>query len=215
MEPDAPTVLVMHGGSGSMSDMLMQARLLHDNRLNVFLFDYRGFGKSAGAHPSQQQMERDTDAALAYLSDLRSISSKNIIAFGEGLGASLATQLCVQHHDIGALILESADGDFETRAVLDERSRMVPVSLLFNQKFPLADPLHTLATPKLLISYTKSAIPPVDFARAGDPKLTVETGSPQDTEVLSATLQRFLDSYVTRPLPTLRPQQSESSQDMR
>ena len=205
-EAGAPTALVMHGGSGSMSDMLPQAHLLHDSRVNVFLFDYRGFGKSAGAHPSQQQMNRDTEAALDYLTDLRSIPLKNIIAFGEGLGASLATQLCAQHNDISALILESADGDLETRAVLDERSRMVPVGLLFNQKFPLADSLHTLATPKLLISYTKSATPRADFARAGDPKFVVEIGSPQDTSAYSASLQRFLDSYVTRPPTPLLPQ---------
>ncbi len=194
-----PTVLVMHGGSGTMSDTLRQARLLHDARLNVLLFDYRGFGKSSGAHPSEAQMERDTEAAFQYVTNLRHAPAASVIAFGEGLGASLATKLSGDHHEIGALILEDADGDFETRAALDTRSRIVPVSLLFRQKFPLADPLHSLATPKLLISYTKSGTPPVAFARAGDPKLTAEIASPDDTAAWTTTLRRFLDGYVARP----------------
>ncbi len=210
-QPQNATVLVMHDGSGSMSNVLPQARMLHDSNLNVLLFDYRGYGKSSGDHPSQQMMERDTEAAFAYLSGLRRIPTKNLIAFGNGVGASLATRLCAQHRDVAALILESADGDLATRAALDSRSRMVPFGLLFNQKFPLADQLHELPTPKLLLSFSKGATPPVDFARASDPKLTAEIDSPQDTVVLSSTLRRFLDSYVVRQPSTLIPQSPNSA----
>lgn len=205
MEANAATVLVLHAGSGTMSDVLPQARLLHDNDLSVLMFDYRGFGKSSGKHPTEQMMEQDAEAALHYLNDIHHVPTKDVIVFGEGLGASLATGICAKHHEMSALILENADGDFESRVALDTRSRIVPVGLLFNQRFPLADPLHALTTPKLLISYTKSTTPPLDFARAADPKLTVELASTEDTATWSATLRRFLDSYVMRPPPMLKP----------
>lgn len=48
----APTALLLHGADGSIADALPSARTLHDAGLNVLLFDYRGFGRSAGQHPT-------------------------------------------------------------------------------------------------------------------------------------------------------------------
>ena len=199
-----PTVLMLHGQDGSMSDAVKSAKALHDARLNVLVFDYRGYGQSGGDHPTAQKMAADARSALAYLTGARSIPSASVIVYGSQLGASLAVGLCVQHAELPALILESADGDTETRVLREERSRIVPLRLFFHERFPLADPLHTLRTPKLLISATGGHAP-VDAQRAADPKLTAELPPNSDTRPVTAVLRRFLDTYVVQPPPVLKP----------
>jgi pimeloyl-ACP methyl ester carboxylesterase len=200
--PADPTVLLLHGQNGSMSDALPAARALHDARLNVLVFDYRGYGQSAGRHPTEATMRRDSENALRYLTDGRHIPSSHILVYGADLGASLAVSLCAQHPAIAGLILSAADGDTETRVLADVRSRMIPVRLLFHERFPLADPLSRLKTPKLLISYTRG-VPPVEAQRAADPKITAELPPHPDPALVTQTLRRFLGSYIARPPATL------------
>jgi alpha/beta superfamily hydrolase len=196
--PASPTVLLLHDGKGSMSDALPQARSLHDANLNVLLFDYRGFGHSGGAHPTQVLMQEDAESALAYLRDKHSLYPGGIFVYGDGLGASLAVKLSGSYSAISAVILNSPRGDTEPQVLHDTRTRLIPVRLLFNEQFPLADPLQTLATPKLVLTYATMPAS-IDRRQIADPKITVELPSPSDTMALHIALRRFLDSYVKNP----------------
>ena len=202
--PADPTVLLLHGQDGSMSDAVAAARTLHNARLNVLLFDYRGYGQSGGAHPSESAMRSDSTAALDYLTQTRKASLSSVIVYGVGLGASLAVTVCEQHPQIPALILQSADGDTETRVLRDERARVVPVGLLFHNRFPLADPLHALRTPKLILSYT-SGNASLDAQRAADPKVTAELPPDAPSAEITTVIRRFLDTYVQHPPEVLAP----------
>jgi len=202
--PSRPTVLLLHGGQGSISDALPAVQTLHDAQLNVLLFDYRGFGHSLGQHPTQSLMQGDAESALRYLTEIRSIPVASVVVFGTGAGASPAVALCAAHKEIPALILVDPDGDFRSRVRQDPRSRMVPVGLLFNQDFPLAAPLETLTTPKLLISSTSGPTPLI-LQQAADPKATVELPSKSDRQALRQAVTRFLATYLTEAPPTLTP----------
>jgi len=145
------TALILHAADGNLADALPAAQLLHAQHLNVLLFDYRGYGQSLGQHPTQSFMQADATSALTYLTTTRSISPSSIVIYGTGLGASLAVHLCAQNPWIPALILQSPDGDLTDRAAHDPRSKIIPFKFLFNQTFPLASPLQTLPTPKLIL----------------------------------------------------------------
>jgi len=134
--PTSPTVLLLHDGKGSMGDALPQARNLHEANLNVLLFDYRGFGHSGGAHPTQALMQADAESALAYLRDTRHIDPSHILVYGNGLGASIAVSLCAAHHELPALILNAPLGDTEPEVLNDTRTKLIPVRLLFHEQFP-------------------------------------------------------------------------------
>jgi pimeloyl-ACP methyl ester carboxylesterase len=203
--PSAATALLLHGGDGSMSDALAQARTLHDARLNVLLFDYRGYGRSLGAHPTQDSMRQDAESALTYLTRDRSISLGRVLLYGTGVGGSDAVQLCAAHpaNTLPAIILESAEGDLAARAGADPRSKAVPFRLLFHEDFPLAAPLRTLATPKLLLTHTNGNTPLI-FQQAADPKMTVEL-PPNDQGAELSSLNRFLSTYIQRPPQSLTP----------
>jgi pimeloyl-ACP methyl ester carboxylesterase len=188
---DAQTALVLHAGEGSMADAIGTARLLHDASFNVLLFDYRGFGQSGGAHPTEALMQQDTLSALNYLTDARHIPVGQILVYGRGIGASLAVQLCAAHPELKALILEDADGDIDRRLASDPRASLVPAHWLFHENFALAGPLRNLATPKLLITHTSGPTPQA-FRDAADPKMTVELPRNAEEAPELAAVQRFL-----------------------
>jgi hypothetical protein len=191
-----PSALMLHGGDGSIADALPQALTLHNAGLNVVLFDYRGFGASAGGHPTEDSMQTDAASALTWLATTQHVAPRQTILYGNGIGASLAVQLAAQHPNVAAIVLEAPDGDLTARVAHDPHSRLVPARLLFNQIFPLAEPLRALATPKLLIAYTSAAHPPAALTNAADPKLTVELPSRNDPALLTS-IERFLSLYVT------------------
>jgi fermentation-respiration switch protein FrsA (DUF1100 family) len=101
------TWLWLHGNAGNIGHRLGNLAQLH-NRLgvSVFLFDYRGYGRSEGA-PSEQGLYRDADAALAYLRSRDDLRPDRIVYFGRSLGAAVAVDLAVRQPS-HALILESS-----------------------------------------------------------------------------------------------------------
>ncbi len=171
------TILFLPDGNGSLTNSIPTLASLHNLGLNVFAFDYRGYGQSAPARPSQQSMTQD------------------IVPYGSGVGASLATRLATNHNDIPALILDTPRADLLDVAIRDPRATLLPVRLLFHERFPLAEPLSTLRTPKLLLSRTTS--PDQTFLHASDPRFTVELASPS-TALYNQSLTRFLDQYVAQ-----------------
>ena len=202
--PSDPAVVILHGGSGTMADALPVAKAAHAARLQVLLFDYSGYGQSGGEHPSQATMQHNAEQALTYLSGTRHVPANHILALGIGLGASLATRLCTEHPDLPGLVLINADGDTASRVEADPRSRIIPVRWLFHEKFPLADPLHRLKTPKLLVSQEHGNAP--EFAqRAASPKITAEIPGPLESAKLTAVIRRFLDAYIPHPVGVLEP----------
>jgi|GEM_PF-741649 len=195
------TILYLRGGDGSLDDSTAALATLHDLGINIFAFDYRGYGHSVDAHPNQLRMIQDAETALQYLTTSRAIPEKQIIPYGIGLGTSLATHLAATHPAIPALILDSPARDPLDIALNDPRTKLLPVHYLFHDRFPLAEPLATLKIPKLLLS--PNATNPA-FTSAANPKITVELPTPS-TALYTQSIARFLDQYV--PATGLHPLQ--------
>lgn len=194
---NSATALMLHGADGSMANVLPAASAFHQLHLNVLLFDYRGYGRSSGAHPTQLTMQQDAHTALDYLLNTQHVHQDRLTVYAHDLGASLALQLCAtSQNQCSSLILDSPDGDLLARASADTRAKIVPTSLLFHERFPLAGPLQSSAMPKLLISYTAGSAPQI-LEEAHDPKMLAElkTG---DTSAYLTTVRRFLDEYTAR-----------------
>ena len=100
------TLLFFHGNGGNISDRLDKILLLHKSKVNIFIIDYRGYGRSKGS-PSERGLYLDSEAAYKYLIDQTDIFPQNIVVYGESLGAAVAVELALRKQ-IGALILEGA-----------------------------------------------------------------------------------------------------------
>jgi alpha-beta hydrolase superfamily lysophospholipase len=98
-------VLLCHGNAGNISHRLDLVRILHLLQYSVFLFDYRGYGKSEGK-PGEEGTYKDGEAAWAYLVGHKKRDPKKIVLMGRSLGGAVAANLAGQYKP-GALILES------------------------------------------------------------------------------------------------------------
>jgi pimeloyl-ACP methyl ester carboxylesterase len=204
----AYTVLYLHDGSGSLSETVPTLAHLHAAGLNVFAFDYRGFGgRDSSSHPSAESMAQDSGAALEYLTGTRHIAARSIVPYGVGLGASLAANLAQAHTDLPAIVLDNPDPDPASTAAAQRPSHIVPVRLLFGKQFNISTPIASLKTPKLLIAGgPNSALPAWDTARlqtlfqkAVSPRFTVTLPPRNGDAEYQAALNRFLDQYLPAP----------------
>lgn len=106
--PIRGTIILYHGNAENISNHYGAVYWLPDEGYNVFLFDYRGYGKSEGT-PSREGIQEDGISALEYIRSRGDVIKYPIIVYGQSLGGAIAVSSVVtQKQDgIGAVILES------------------------------------------------------------------------------------------------------------
>ena len=149
------TVIFCHGNAGNISHRLEKIAILHNLGLSVFIFDYRGYGKSEGA-PSEQGLYRDADAACAYLVERRGIPEGRIILYGESLGGGVAIH-AAQNRGLKAVITEEAFSSVRDMAGLVYP--FIPRFMVAN-KFDSLSKIKNVTCPKLIIHSTNDEIVP-------------------------------------------------------
>ena len=93
-DPQGPCLLWCHGNAGNISHRLDNIARLQAAGINVFLYDYRGYGKSAGSL-SEEGFYRDGEAAWKTLVR-EGIPPFRIVLFGRSLGCAMAADLAVK-----------------------------------------------------------------------------------------------------------------------
>jgi pimeloyl-ACP methyl ester carboxylesterase len=126
-------------------------KTLHGLGVNVFAFDYRGFGKSADLHPSEKSTYEDAEAAWHYLSDTRHVAPSSIALEGIGLGGAIAAETARCQPQAAALILVDPAPPVLDSLQLDARTRLLPIRLLFHDRFDATGTLARLQTPRLTL----------------------------------------------------------------
>jgi len=97
------TLLYSHGNGGNIGDRVRIARLFVEQLgVGVFMYDYRGYGKSHGA-PSEAGLVSDAVGARAAL--LREgVAAEHIVYFGRSLGAAVTVDLALAHPPRGVVL---------------------------------------------------------------------------------------------------------------
>ncbi|MCK5451343.1 MAG: alpha/beta hydrolase [Candidatus Omnitrophica bacterium] len=146
-KPSRATVLLCHGNAGNISHRLDIIRMLNSLDLNVFIFDYRGYGRSCGT-VSERGTYLDAIAAYEELSKLRGVNINKVIFYGRSLGGAVAVELALQKDPV-ALIL---DGTFtSTSDMAKEIYPFLPAKFLINTKYDSLDKIKNVAVPKFII----------------------------------------------------------------
>lgn len=104
--PGRPLLLFFHGNAGNLSDNLEYLNLLHGKGFSIFIFDYRGFGRSSGEPFTEDDLYQDGRGALSYLRGI-GWRSENMIFFGQSLGSAVALQMALEQKPRG-LVLEGS-----------------------------------------------------------------------------------------------------------
>jgi uncharacterized protein len=88
-QPDAPVILYCHHNGINIGANVSQARQFHELGYTVLLFDYRGYGQSEGAFPSEPQVYEDAQAAWEYVIQERGIKPDRVIIYGHSIGGAM------------------------------------------------------------------------------------------------------------------------------
>ncbi|MEY4526465.1 MAG: hypothetical protein RL768_184 [Nitrospirota bacterium] len=161
VQEDRPVVLWCHGNAGNIIHRLENLTLLYQLGVSVFLFDYRGYGRSQGK-PSEEGLYQDAIGAYDYLTRVRQIRPERIVIFGRSLGAAVAADLASMKPAAG-LILESPFPSIAS--VARHHYGGMPVHWLLGAEFKLIDRLPQLSLPKLVIHGDQDDIIPIEFGR--------------------------------------------------
>jgi len=154
-------VLWCHGNAGNIIHRLENLRELYRLGLSVFLFDYRGYGRSQGS-PSEEGLYQDALGAYDQLTRTRLIRPERIVLFGRSLGAAVAVEVA-SHKLAAGLILESSFPSIE--AVARFHYGGLPVHWLLGAEFRLIDRLPHLSLPKLIVHGDQDEIIPLELGR--------------------------------------------------
>ena len=142
-EPDGPVLLWAHGNAGNLSHRAENIALIQKELgAGVFIFDYRGFGKSEG-RPGEEGLYADGRAAYAWL--IERVPPGRVFLFGRSLGAAVVVKLAAEGKKARGLILESP---FESTLVMGKKMfPFLPVSWIISSKFDSAAMLPEVKTP--------------------------------------------------------------------
>ena len=150
-DPQTATLLYLHGNANNVGVNVDQVVRFHKGGLNVFIFDYRGYGESTGGPPREKLMYEDADRAWTYLVSERRLSPATIAIYGHSLGSAVAVDLASKHPEAGALIVEGVL--LSIADVADEMGagKFLPVRLILTERFDAISKIGSVRIPTLIL----------------------------------------------------------------
>lgn len=175
-------LLWCHGNGGNISGRRPYHEAALATGVNLFSFDYRGYGLSEGT-PGEPGTYRDTHAAYEWLIK-KGFAPTNIIVMGESLGGGIGSELAATK-PTGGLILQSSYTSVPDLGA--EIFPWLPVRLISTIKYDTYHRLPKIKVPVMVMHSRLDTIIPYhhaekNFAAANEPKLFWELyGDHNDT----------------------------------
>lgn len=199
-------LLFCHGNAGNIGHRLESIQLFNRLGLEIFIFDYRGYGESEGK-PTENGTYLDAEAAWKYLVNERKIKQDKIVIFGRSLGGGIASWLA-SGYTPRALILESTFTSLPDIAAA--RYWFMPIRLLMRIKYNTMDRISNLNCP-ILVAHSRDDenIPVIHgqrlYQNASKPKEFLEiTGTHNDGFITSGALyEDGLNSFIRQHMDSL------------
>lgn len=208
------TVLVMHGNAENLSTHVNTVLWLVQEGFNLFIFDYRGFGRSGGT-PSLPGVHLDAAAALEQILAMPEASGKGVVVLGQSIGGAIAVHtLATSPHrrEVALLALDSTPAGY--RLIAREKLSgffltwplQYPLSWLFDDDYSPIRSIGSLAPLPLVVIHGEEdkVIPPhhgrLLYAAAGEPKEFWPSATPGHVTSFAdpALRRRFVDTISAR-----------------
>ncbi|HEX9652278.1 MAG TPA: alpha/beta hydrolase [bacterium] len=184
------TLLWCTGNAGNVSDRLDNLSQLSNLPLNVFIFGYRGYGRSDGS-PDENGVYLDALGAYDYLLGLPQVRRERIIIFGRSLGGAVAVDLASKRPAAG-LILESTFTS--ARDMAKSTFGVIPLQFIIKTKFDSVRKIKQINIPLLMIHGDVDRTVPLKLGRelflaANEPKEFYEIAGADhnDTYIVGGT----------------------------
>ena len=168
------TVIFFHGNGGNLGGLGWLGEVWSRRGFDVLLFDYRGYGRSAGAARDERGIYMDADAAYDYAVKVRGADPRRLVLYGQSLGTTAATDVAARR-PCGAVILESGLSSAEEMGALVLPGLPSFVYRLARNRFASARKLPGVRCPVLVAHGERDEVIPVAqgrnlYAAAPEPK---------------------------------------------
>ncbi len=201
------TLLWFHGNAGNISHRVDNLKYLHHLlHLNVFIFDYRGYGRSAGSHSdlSEEATYHDAEGALTYLRGRQDLAHTRLVYFGRSLGAAIAVEMARRHPPAG-LILETPFTSIKDMARV--ALPFLPVGSLLRTKYDSLGKIGEIRVPLLVLHGDQDDAVPYEqgrrlFDAASEPKTFYRIRGARHNDTYIVGGQPYFDAWA-RFLQTL------------
>lgn len=125
-QPDAKgVVFFLHGNAGSLQEWVISTEFYRRTGFDLFMIDYRGYGKSTGRIRSEKQLHADVRAAWNAVAP--EYAGRRKVLYGRSLGSGLAANLATE---VGADLLVLVSPYSSVRDVARDHYRWAPGFLL-------------------------------------------------------------------------------------
>lgn len=159
-------VLYFHGNAGNRRLRVWDCRDFVDEGLEVFLFDYRGYGDNPG-QPSEEKLVEDAHAVWRFATEEHGFEPRQIILYGESLGGGvairLANELCRSGVAPAGLLVSSSFSSMTEAA--GWHYPFVPVSWLLWDRYESQRWIADVTCPYVHVHGEVDRIVPIDLGR--------------------------------------------------
>lgn len=122
-------VFFLHGNGGSLENWFVNPEYYRRANFDLFMFDYRGYGKSSSQIESEAQLRADVRAVWATVAP--QYAGKKLVVYGRSLGSGLAAGLSAELASARAPDLTVMVSSYTSMAALAaEHYPWVPQALL-------------------------------------------------------------------------------------
>lgn len=189
-------VLVMaHGNAGNISHRLPIIMALRDAGFHVFMFDYRGYGRSEGS-PNEEGVYRDGRAAFDFVAQRNDVYPAPIILLGTSLGGAVAVDVAL-HRPAAGLILESTFSS--AKDVARVAYPFLPVQFVLRTQFASIEKIRVIHIPSLFLHGDHDSIIPMSLGRklfeaANEPKTFYEVPGADHNDIFTVGGRSYLET---------------------
>lgn len=151
------TILYFHGNGGNVSSYIKYVKPLLEDGFQVFMIDFRGYGKSTGK-PTHQNILSDGQLFFDFALQQKNVKSQPIIICGVSIGSQIATHLARQNESkISALILDSGISSLTDIALsYVPKQNHEQVKKIFKVSYSSKEDIKFLKTINVLFIHSKS-----------------------------------------------------------
>lgn len=191
-------IVFCHGNGGNLAGRSARMHQLQQkHNYSVFIFDYRGYGRSQGK-PTVSGVVADGRAAVRKAAELANMKPEDVIVMGRSMGGAVAVQVA-NYFQSKALIVESSFTSFKDVA----KYHVGWISAMANKQHLTSEADIKNYRGRVLISHgTEDNVVPYDhgqrlYAAANQPKLFYKIENGGHNDPMPATYDEVLKKFLS------------------
>jgi fermentation-respiration switch protein FrsA (DUF1100 family) len=153
--------VISHGNAGNIGDRYEMAEYLNQEfQTNLLMYDYRGYGRSAG-DPSESGLYSDIRGAISYVRS-RGYASSSVYLIGQSLGTAVTVDAASQE-PVGGIILEAPFTNIKD--VARHYMYSMPVDYLLSSRFDSLSKITQVHAPIAVVHGERDPVIPFELGR--------------------------------------------------